>query len=56
MPRGTILVVDDEVEIREGLDALLSSEDFRVTLAETGQAGLDRLAQNPFDLLLLDVS
>src|SRR5690348_10209053 len=56
MPRGTILVVDDEVEIREGLDALLSSEDFRVTLAETGQAGLDRLAQSPFDLLLLDVS
>ena len=38
MPRGSILVVDDEVEIREGLDALLTSEDFRVTLAETGQA------------------
>ena len=56
MPRGSILVVDDEVEIREGLDVLLTSEDFRVTLAETGQAGLDRLEQNPFDLLLLDVS
>jgi DNA-binding NtrC family response regulator len=56
MPRGSILVVDDEAEIREGLDVLLSSEDFRVTLAETGQAGLDRLEQNPFDLLLLDVS
>ena len=56
MPRGSILVVDDEAEIREGLDVLLTSEDFRVTLAETGQAGLDRLEQNPFDLLLLDVS
>ena len=56
MPRGSILVVDDEAEIREGLDALLSSEDFHVTLAETGQAGLDRLAQDPYDLLLLDVS
>src|SRR5215831_3766257 len=56
MPRGTILVVDDEVEIREGLEMLLSSEDFRVTLAETGQAGLDRLAHDAFDMLLLDVS
>ena len=56
MPKGTILVVDDEVEIREGLDALLSSEDFSVTLADTGQAGLDRLSRDPFDLLLLDVS
>jgi DNA-binding NtrC family response regulator len=56
MPRGTILVIDDEVEIREGLDALLSSEDFSVTLADTGQAGLDRLSRDAFDLLLLDVS
>jgi DNA-binding NtrC family response regulator len=56
MPRGSILVVDDEAEIREGLEALLSSEDFQVTLAETGEAGLQRLEERPFDLLLLDVS
>lgn len=56
MPRGSILVVDDEVEIREGLEALLASEDFHVTLAETGEAGLQRLEERPFDLLLLDVS
>ena len=29
MPRGSILVVDDEAEIREGLEALLTSEEFR---------------------------
>ena len=40
MPRGSILVVDDEAEIREGLEALLTSENFEVTLAETGEAGL----------------
>ena len=40
MPRGSILVIDDEVEIREGLEALLTSESFQVTLAETGEAGL----------------
>ncbi|HUJ30778.1 MAG TPA: sigma-54 dependent transcriptional regulator [Candidatus Acidoferrum sp.] len=56
MPRGSILVVDDEAEIREGLEALLTSENFDVTLAESGEAGLQRLGDRPFDLLLLDVS
>ena len=56
MPKGSILVVDDEVEIREGLEALLTSEDFRVTLAETAAAGLQKLEEQPFDLVLLDVS
>src|SRR5277367_5575581 len=56
MPKGTILVVDDELEIREGLEALLTSEGFDVTPAETGEIGLRKLAENPFDLILLDVS
>jgi DNA-binding NtrC family response regulator len=56
MPKGSILVVDDEIEIREGLEALLTSENFLVTLAETGAAGLQKLEDNPFDLMLLDVS
>ena len=53
MPRGSILVVDDELEIREGLEALLTSESFEVTL---GEAGLRQLEDHPFDLMLLDVS
>jgi DNA-binding NtrC family response regulator len=56
MHKGSILVVDDELEIREGLEALLTSESFDVTLAETGEAGLQRLEDRPFDLMLLDVS
>ncbi|MFY9528174.1 MAG: sigma-54 dependent transcriptional regulator [Candidatus Acidiferrales bacterium] len=56
MPKGSILVVDDETEIREGLEALLSSEGFDVTPAETGEAGLAKLEDRPYDLLLLDVS
>jgi DNA-binding NtrC family response regulator len=56
MPRGSILVVDDEIEIREGLEALLTSESFEVTLAETGEAGLQKLEDHPYDLMLLDVS
>src|SRR6204780_5231286 len=56
MPRGSILVVDDEIEIREGLEALLTSESFQVTVAESGAAGLQKLEDRPFDLMLLDVS
>ncbi|MGA2484050.1 MAG: sigma-54 dependent transcriptional regulator [Candidatus Acidiferrales bacterium] len=56
MPKGSILVVDDESEIREGLDLLLSSEGYGVTTAGTGESGLARLEEKPFDLLLLDVS
>src|ERR1700732_3722623 len=56
MPKGSILVVDDEIEIREGLEALLTSEGFEVTPADTGEAGLQRLEDRPFDWMLLDVS
>jgi DNA-binding NtrC family response regulator len=56
MPKGSILVIDDETEIREGLELLLTSEGYAVTLAETGEAGLSVLGQQPFDLALLDVS
>jgi DNA-binding NtrC family response regulator len=56
MPKGSILVVDDESEIREGLELLLRTEGYQVSSAETGQSGLSRLGEQPFDLLLLDVS
>jgi DNA-binding NtrC family response regulator len=56
MPNGSILVIDDEAEIREGLELLLSSEGYSVTSAESGESGLARLEQEPYDLLLLDVS
>jgi DNA-binding NtrC family response regulator len=56
MPDPSILVVDDEAEIREGLQLLLSSEGYEVTLAETAEAALARLGERPFDVLLLDVS
>jgi DNA-binding NtrC family response regulator len=56
MPKGCILVTDDEAEIREGLELLLTSEGYEVALAETAEAALIRLGERPFDLLLLDVS
>jgi len=56
MPKGSILVIDDEAEIREGLELLLKTEGYQVSMADTGQSGLLRLGEQPFDLLLLDVS
>jgi len=56
MSKGSILVVDDESEIREGLEMLLASEGYGVSSAETGAGGLAKLEEHPFDLLLLDVS
>jgi DNA-binding NtrC family response regulator len=56
MLKGSILVVDDESEIREGLELLLRGEGYGVSSAETGESGLEKLEQHPYDLLLLDVS
>src|SRR6202051_754143 len=56
MSKGSILVVDDEAEIREGLELLLNTEGYVTLSAETGEAGLAMLDEKPFDLVLLDVS
>jgi DNA-binding NtrC family response regulator len=54
--KGSILVVDDEEVMRDVLDSLLSAEGYMVELAKTGEDGLDKFQQRPFDLVLLDVS
>jgi DNA-binding NtrC family response regulator len=51
-----ILIIDDEAAIRESLDALLGMEGFHVTMAADGAAGLEQLAANESDLLLLDLA
>src|SRR4029077_7513765 len=56
MPKGSILVIDDESEIREGMERVLTTEGYCCSTAGTGQSGLAKLEERPFDLLLLDVS
>jgi DNA-binding NtrC family response regulator len=51
---GTILIVDDEVAIRESLQTLLEMEEYTVDTAETGEEGLTKIAEQPYDLILLD--
>jgi DNA-binding NtrC family response regulator len=53
--KGRILVVDDEEDIRESLEALLSLEGYAVDLAANGADGLRRLDSRDYDLVLLDL-
>jgi DNA-binding response OmpR family regulator len=54
LPR--ILIIDDEAAIRESLETLLSMEGYAVDSAENGELGLERIAEQPFDLVLLDLA
>ncbi|UXI68876.1 response regulator [Tahibacter amnicola] len=50
-----VLVIDDEQQIRKFLEISLRAQGYRVTLAETGQAGIDALATLGADAVILDL-
>jgi len=54
--RGRVLIIDDEMEIRESLETLLEFEGFEVDSAANGTQGLAKLGSRPFDLVLLDLA
>jgi signal transduction histidine kinase len=51
---NNILVIDDEVGMREGCRRALTPQGFHVTTAEHGAEGLRKLKEKAFDLILLD--
>src|SRR5436853_1430497 len=53
---GSVLIVDDEAEIRESLRTLLELEGYEVESASSGEEGLSRMGERTFDLVLLDVA
>jgi len=53
--KARLLVIDDESEIREGLELLLSMEGYSVDLAQNATEGESRLEARVYDLVLLDV-
>ncbi|MGA2324828.1 MAG: sigma-54 dependent transcriptional regulator [Bryobacteraceae bacterium] len=55
VPKGKILVVDDETDILESLEALLSTEGYAVDLAQNGGEGLRAVQARDYDLVLLDL-
>jgi two-component system nitrogen regulation response regulator NtrX len=51
----SVLVVDDERDIRETLRGILEDEGYKVLLAENGEAGLEQLKNRSCDVVLLDI-
>src|SRR6267143_5820865 len=56
MIAATILVVDDEPQIRRVLRATLTSQGYVITDAKTGEEAVESVRKNKPDLVLLDVN
>jgi DNA-binding NtrC family response regulator len=54
--QAAILVIDDDPSVRLGLQEILRAEGYEVETAADGEAGLLRLKEHPFDLVLTDLS
>ena len=50
-----ILVVDDEMGIREGCKRALTKEGYQVDTAEDGSIGLHKVKDHPYDIILMDL-
>jgi CheY-like chemotaxis protein len=52
---ATILVVDDDADIRTLIETVLEASGHEVTLAASGQEALNKLKRRPFELVVLDI-
>ena len=52
---NSILVVDDEAEIRKSLRGVLEDEGFKVAVADSGESCLESVRSGSFDVVLLDI-
>lgn len=50
-----ILVVDDDPMVCMAIEVYLQRNNFRVTIAEGGEAGLRALEHEQFDLMIIDI-
>lgn len=53
--KAKVLVVDDEVSIRQSLKGILQDEDCRVSVAASGEEALEEVRKDTPDLVLLDI-
>ncbi|TCM66489.1 two-component system KDP operon response regulator KdpE [Acinetobacter calcoaceticus] len=51
----SILIIDDENQVRKFLDIALRAQGYKTVLAETGEQGLAQLALHGADLVILDL-
>jgi CheY-like chemotaxis protein len=52
---ATILVVDDDADIRTLIETVLEASGHDVTVAASGQEALNKLKRRPFELVVLDI-
>ena len=50
-----ILIVEDETELADGLEAILSRENYSVDVVSDGESGLDYILSKMYDLVILDI-
>jgi two-component system response regulator PilR (NtrC family) len=50
-----VLIVDDDLSMREMLEVMLTSEGYRVTCAEDGTKAIQMLAKKKYDLIISDI-
>ncbi|MGH9452601.1 MAG: response regulator, partial [Terriglobia bacterium] len=55
-PKSSILIIDDEQEIRESLSQLVELEGYKWDSASTAEEGLRKLTEGLYDLVLLDIN
>jgi DNA-binding NtrC family response regulator len=54
--KGSIIIIDDELEVRESLHELLGSEGYDIDPVSTAEEGLKHLDERLYDLALVDVN
>ncbi len=53
--KPTVLIVDDEAGVRSALSGVLRDEGYAVDAVESGEACLDRVTREPYDVIVLDI-
>jgi CheY-like chemotaxis protein len=54
-PKKRVLLIDDDRDFRVSVGALLESEGYEVIVADSGDAGLQKLVERRPDVIVLDV-
>lgn len=54
-PTASILLIDDDRELGSMLGDFLAADQLKLTVSNTGEAGLQEFARGKFDLVILDI-
>ena len=55
MEKNRILIVEDDADIREGVEIYLKNQGYQVIQAKDGVDGLEKIEKNEIDLAIVDI-